>query len=374
MPMPRLMPMLAYALLLACGSASTAQDRASDAGRDSPLSGDAASDAPGAQDAVTTDAQASGDGGKLAVACSSESPYLVVTKPSAGSGPSTTLLRLPLFFSAKATGITLTSVTQHAADTAMTTLRTWKVSSLAPPSGFDGTFDPVTLPAYLLYLASDTALESETQACTQAPWQRPMGTIHVTGSTHEGGNFAFDCPYGFDGDLVSAEPLGLSCATGIPGWLGGDGSLTPSIMGVTSPVEALLVSTGVQAVDLGPAPATGFTATGVTITAYDDPSLIMPGLMCPTTSPTPWTLSGGTLWAGGSSMDVWSGPAAPNVQTNANWFYSQNGAQPEAGFCVPPSTSPMSCPPPADQIVLRGSSSAGPFQWESGLFACITTM
>jgi hypothetical protein len=78
-----------------------------------------------------------------------------------------------------------------------------------------------------------------------------------------------------------------------------------------------------------------------------------------------------TLWSGGGSMDTWSGPAGANVETDANWFYQLSGGTAMAGYCSAPSMGAMTCPLAADQVVLTGTSSAGPFQWESNLFNCI---
>jgi hypothetical protein len=89
-----------------------------------------------------------------------------------------------------------------------------------------------------------------------------------------------------------------------------------------------------------------------------------------------WTLTSGsnTLWNGPSSTHTWSGPVTPGAQADANWQYELNGAMPMSGYCVPNSLTPMSCPAPVNQVVLTGTSSAGPFQSESDLFNCFLPM
>ncbi len=365
-------------LLTACSSTPGSPDAVPDAGLDS--SGSAHDSAVAAADGGSpVDGQAPadstsppGDGGAVSVTCGYETPILVVTQ-SPGNGAST-LLRLPLRFSAAASGITVTAVTQLSPGDAGTVLRTWSTASLQPPAGFSGSFTPLneTPQPSLLFTASTTSLMTETDSCKQPPWNRDGGTIHVTGTTHESGAFALDCSYGNDEGL-GGLPLPFACATGIPGWLGGDGSDTPSIQPITSPVVTLLASAGLGVFNPGASAATGFVATGATITAHVNPGPMMPGVTCPMTDPAPWSLQGGmtTLWSGGGSQDTWSGPAAPGQEADANWFYQLSGGSAMAGFCVPASMNPMSCPPPMDQIVVTGMSSSGAFQWESNLFMCV---
>ncbi len=370
----RAVPVLLAAIACACSSAPSSHAvNPPDAGADSARDDAAPSDGGRPHDgAMSADAPAV-DGGALKVSCGYDTPTLVVTR-SSGGGPATTLLRLPLQFSGAASGITISSVTQRAADSGMTTIRDWKVASLVPPAGFAGSVAPSS--GYpnptVLFTATAGALTSETDACAQKPWDRPGGTIHVSGTTKEAGGFEVDCGYGLSFGGNGAEPLRFACATGTPGWLGGQGSESPGITYVTSPIEAVLAAAGVHAYGAASAPVTGFTVTGATLTAHVS-AIVPPGVMCPMTDPAPWTLTGGmsTLWNGPDSSHVWSGPVTPGQQADANWFYQLSGAMPMSGYCVPASVDPMSCPPPVDQAVITGMSSAGPFAWESDLFNCI---
>ena len=135
---------------------------------------------------------------------------------------------------------------------------------------------------------------------------------------------------------------------------------------------ALLASSGIHAHNIATTDATGFIASGATVTAHVS-TVLPPGVTCPTTDPPAWTLGAGmhTLWNGSDTTHIWSGPVAPNAEADANWMFEQNGAGAMSGFCVPPSTGTMDCPPPVLQIVLTGTSAAGPFEWESELFQCL---
>lgn len=361
--------------LVACGSPAPPSDTgANDASIDDVAIADSqtpvdsqGTDVPAATDAPMT------DGGALTVTCAYDTPFVIVAQ-STGAGPATTVLRLPLQFSGAASGITLTSVTQLESGTPSTTVRTWDVASIHGPAGFTGTATPMSgYPNPVVrFTATAPSVNLETTACSQRPWQRPAGTLHVVGSTTEGGHFEVDCSLGLNYGGRGPEPLRFACAHGVPGWLGGGGSQSPSIGSVTTPIVALLASSGIHAHNIGTADATGFTALGATLSAHVS-TVLPPGVTCPTTDPPAWTLGTGmhTLWNGSSSANVWSGPVAPGSEADANWMFQQNGVGTMSGYCAPPSTGTMDCPPPVIQVVLTGTSSAGPFEWESDLFQCL---
>jgi hypothetical protein len=99
----------------------------------------------------------------------------------------------------------------------------------------------------------------------------------------------------------------------------------------------------------------------------DDPLLKCPG------APGDWSPIGGThaIWRGASSTDTWSGPVAQNVEESASWFWQQTPGSVPAGYINDPTTGDPSttCPPVNDRFVLRGTSSAGTWEWEGGWFA-----
>ena len=84
---------------------------------------------------------------------------------------------------------------------------------------------------------------------------------------------------------------------------------------------------------------------------------------------------GGQLWKGQSSNEIWSGPAPASAEAWANWMWQLVGVQFPAGVCFKPSTTPpepgKECTRPILQIELTGTSSAGPWTWESDLFQCM---
>jgi hypothetical protein len=307
-----------------------------------------------------------GDLGPLEVSCGGLNlPYLVVTHPP--SGPDTTLVRVALRFSHAATEVTISSVSQLSSDMPATTLRTWDATQLAGPPGWSGTATPDVgqTAAVVVWTGTASALAVESSACTLPPWQRPGGTLHVVGSTHEGGAFATDCSYSLRYNGALPEKLPLACAAGVAGWVD-DVDLNTT----TTPIVALTVYTGVHVYDLAGTALDGITATGATV--YGHAGVPMPG--CSTGDPAPWTLSGGdyTLWRGSGSMQVWDGPVTPGAQVDANLLYALNGGVPMAGFCPMGATGPMSCPPRLLQIALSGNSSAGAYRFESSLFDCTT--
>jgi hypothetical protein len=351
-------------LLASCGQRSSNGIPPTDASVDAP----AADDGSVAGDGATADLLAP-DAGPLLVSCAVDPPYLVVVQPA--SGDPVTLVRVPLSFSRAANGIKVDAVTQLNNAIAPVTLRTWDISTFSGPPGFAGSAVPmVGQKAAVRFTAKATSLAAESDACTSAPWKRPGGTLHVVGSTTEGGAFEVDCSYGLSLGGSSPERLRFACAKGVAGWLGGNGSESPGILATSVPAVALLANGGVHVQNLDAAATlSGLTATGALVTGHHPPA----GLSCPTsTDPAPWPLSAGThtLWTGGNSSQTWNGPVAPLEQADANWLFQQNGAAPAPGFCAA-STSPPTCPPPVLQLVLTGSSSAGSYQWESDLFTCV---
>ena len=294
-----------------------------------------------------------------------DGPALVITQPWDGDPEHTrALARVRLWFDAPATGIAIDEVARVAPDGAVAW--TWDGTLFAGPEGFDGTVtgpDGIALPM-VLFTATDDAQPADIALCDASPVQRDAGHLVVRGRTDQSGMFETTCELSntglFDSDLR------VACARGVPGFLHGIasfGSATEhSIMYAESQLAGYADTTG---------PITGLAADGLTVRSFVEDDVFAPACAPAQT----WDVPGGThqIWRGRTSDDIYTGPIAPSTEESAFYFWQAGGSIP-SGFCFPPDTG---VPPPEDecrrpqvQFVVAGTSSAGPWEWESGVFTC----
>jgi hypothetical protein len=287
---------------------------------------------------------------------------VIVSDPEGATGKADAVLRVPLSFSAPVSGLVLGSVEQRDAGDQL--LRSWNAADFSGPPGFDGNVAWDNGQAPVVLVARTTALEVETEGCALAAWER-KGKVTVAGSTNEGGAFEVECDVG--NSYYSGQRW--SCAKGLPGWLYGQTSVTNTI----TPYPFALADSTIHVQNTSASAWTSFAVTGATLHAGFTSSFDPP---C-TSPPETWELADGKhdLWRGQTSDDKWSGPVAPGSHDWANWFWQKSGAQLPDGVCFKPSTEPPTdpfdqCQNPILQLMLRGTSSAGAWEWESDLFEC----
>jgi len=310
-----------------------------------------------------------GDAGDLHVDCSSsDGPLVVVVRPPDGStARATTLVRLPLELSGRATGIELLGVSERTADGAE--LRAWPASAFAPPAGFDGTAVPREGHPSPVVLFSGTApaVDDELAMCERHAWERD-GALVVRLRAVELGDVEIECHLGTP-IIGAGYPLRWQCPTGVAGWTGE--SASTSVADTTTPVIAAVGNSDITVHAIGAAPVTDIVATGATLVAHQESNF---GATCPDTT----VELGGpnhVLWRGASSEDVWNGPVAPGTEEAAFWAWYELGASLPEGVCQvpevgPPPTMPPDCRGPVLMLELRGTSAAGAWSWESSLFNC----
>lgn len=306
------------------------------------------------------------DAGAVTVTCSAASgPVIVVTRDVGGSTDDLTLLRIPLTFSGAASGISITSVRQL--DGAGASVRDWAATGLAPPAGFDG--HAVPRDGYpnptLVFTQTDPALPAELALCDGLVTDRG-GTVEITGVTAEAGEFSVRCGLGLDYGGRGPERMPLRCARGVPGWLGNDST---NVTQTTAPIVAALVESIATVHGVGAVPLDAFVSTAGTVSA----AASMEGFDPPCSAPVEWSTMGlNHLWRGMTSDDIWSGPVAPGTEETMFWWSQTNSTVPD-GTCVVPDVGmpmPPMCTRPMTRLLLRGTSSAGPWEWETGLFMC----
>lgn len=360
----------AFALLLilslsGCGDGGSPDGGGVDAppGTDAGVSTDGGGDDAGS---TPTDAGPPGDGGMPMVRCwTQDGPTLVVTR-DAPSGGDEALLRLELGFLGGATGIVLDEVVEY--DGGDAEVRRWDPAGLRPPDGFTGAAEVSSgrPEPRVVWTAIEPATPSELAVCEQTWYERNGGRVDVSGHT-DAGSFEVSCGLYWSPAALD-EQLRFACARGVPGWLP---DAYDGISDIETPVDFVLMGTTAAAYGNAAAPITGFVATEVDVRSHLDTGFFG---MCSAPMEL-WEPRGGThtLWNGTSSTETWSGPIAPETIEDFHWDYQMMGDAP-AGFCIPPDdgmTPPEeTCPPPSLQFVVRGTSSAGPWEWESAAFTC----
>jgi len=308
------------------------------------------------------------DGGTLSVSCSLGSgPVLVVTRGVAGTTRDETLLRIPLQFSGAASGIEIMSVEQRDGDDAV--VRTWPVGELAPPAGFDGRavarYDAPS-PTVLFTATADAHDHEQTLCDGELVDRESAGSVSIDGSTNEGGVFHVECRLGLDFGGRGMERLPFRCARGVAGWLETNST---RVFQATTPIVAALVEARPTIHALGPM-LDDFASTEAVIFASSADDFGFPACR----GPVEWrTITDRQiLWRGTSSADVWSGPVAPGTEESVNWFSQTNESLPD-GICAVPDMGAPTCHQPSTRAILRGTSSAGTWEWESDLFTCYDT-
>jgi hypothetical protein len=294
-----------------------------------------------------------------------DGPALVITQPWDGDPEGArALARVRMHFDAPARGIAIDEVARVASDGAVAW--TWDGAHFAGPEGFDGTVtapDGIALPT-VLFTATDDAQPEDIALCDVSPVQRDAGHLVVRGRTDQSGAFETTCELSniglFDSDLR------VACARGLPGFLHGIasfGSATEhSIMYAESQVAGYADTTR---------SITGLAADGLTVRSLVEDDVFMPACAAAQT----WEVPGGThqIWRGRTSDDTYTGPIAPSTEESAFYFWQAPGTIP-SGFCFPPDMGPTppedECRRPQVQLVVTGTSSAGPWEWESGVFTC----
>jgi hypothetical protein len=320
---------------------------------------------------VGSDGGPPSDAGTVGVNCSgAHGPVIVVTRGVGGTSSDETLLRIPLWFSGAASGIAITSVEQRDSDGAI--VRTWPAGELTPPAGFDGRAVPrdgVPSPT-VLFTATAGAHDHELTLCDgELVAREGAGLVAIDGSTNEGGAFHVECRLGLDFGGRGMERLPFRCARGVAGWL--DTNST-RVFQATAPIIAALVEARPTIHALGPM-LDGFNSTTeavVLASSADDFGL--PACHPPVEWRT--TTDRQFFWRGMSSEDVWTGPVAAGTEESVNWFSQTNESLPE-GICAVPDMGgmPPTCYQPSTRVLLRGTSSAGAWEWESDLFTCYDT-
>lgn len=309
-----------------------------------------------------------GDGGtvRVSVSCHAhDGPSLVVTRPWDGSAEGArALARVRLRFDAPATGITIDEVERVTSDDAVAW--TWDGALFAGPEGFDGTVSGppgIALPM-VLFAAAQDATPEDVELCDASPVERDGGRLVVRGRTDQSGAFETTCELSnialFDSDLR------VACARGVPGFLHGIASLGDSpehgIMYVDSEIAGYADTS---------ASVTAIAASALTARTFVEDDPFFPACAAAQT----WEVPGGThqIWRGRTSDDTYTGPIAPSTEESAFYMWQAPGSIP-AGFCFPPDTGAPSpdeeCRRPLVQLLVTGTSSAGPWEWEGGVFTC----
>jgi hypothetical protein len=320
-----------------------------DVGGDTGLGGDAAVLPDGSEPGVN-------------VTCNvHDGPSLVITRPWSGGGVARTLARVDLAFDGAATGVVIEEVVRMDADGAI--LRTWDGAAFAAP-GFDGTVSPregVPTPV-VHFTAADDALASDVERCDAEPLARNGGSFIVRGMTRESGAFETSCT--LSNERLFDSDLRFACARGLSGYLFG-------YPGFGTATEHAITIAESQIAAYGDAPAAidGIVADGLTVRSFVEDAGFIP--VCGPAQT--WDATGGThaIWRGMTSTDIFSGPVAPGTEERAQYFFQVPGAGP-TGFCFPPGPADPAdeCLRPALQLVVTGTSSAGPWEWEGGVFTC----
>jgi hypothetical protein len=269
-----------------------------------------------------------------------------------------------LAFDGATTGVVIDEVARVVADDAVA--RVWDGALFDGPPGFDGTVtprpgDPMPIVAFM---AADDARTEELDLCDVSAPDRDAGTFRVRGRTDRGGPFETTCSLSnrwlFDSDLR------VSCARGLPGFLHGYPTFATA-----DPYPVAIADSEIAGYADSTMPVTGLAADSLTARSYvdeDDPFRPACG------GAQSWTAPAGThvIWRGRTSDDVYTGPIAPGTEESAFYMFQIPGSIP-SGFCFPPSdgTSPEEeCARPSVQLVVSGTSSAGRWEWEGGLFNC----
>lgn len=305
------------------------------------------------------------DGGVVMIVCTDyEGPNLIVTRDDALHGRSSALFRISLELDAAVTGLAILAL-DEVLDGAP--IRSVDPGVIRGPDGFDGrvTPSPGDPRPGILFTAVTNAAAAELAECDLDPWARHTGSVDVRLRTDQTGEVVVHCGLGSSYAGRGPEPVRLACARGVPGWVGS----SPRISDITTPSVFRFMESPMLAHDSGAVPVDGFVATGATIRST---VRTFTGEM-PCADPAEWTATGGThqLWRGSSSVETWSGPVAPGAEERANWMWQEMGSLP-AGFCFPPGVGPPDeCLHPTLFIALRGSSSAGAWEWESDIFDCL---
>jgi hypothetical protein len=326
------------------------------------------SDGGGGLDGSSSDGGIAGDGGNVQIGCAYDAPHLVITRDDVLHGRSSATLRLALRAMGEVNDLRVMRVDERIGDAMV---RAWDVATLAAPPGFDGRLLPREgMPSpTVLFLGATDATEEELAVCALDPWARGDGSLEVTVSTRETGEVSFSCPLGLAYAGRGPEPIRVSCAEGVPGFLR-NARMSDIVMPVTASVidsEIVFVNSGAAAVDAFGADvlaARTHTETFPIERACADPATYMPG--------------GGRhdLWRGRTSSDVWSGPVAPRTEERVNWFWQIPGELLPAGFCIAPDPMPVpgtECLRPVISLEVGGTSSVGRWRFESALFDCYDT-
>lgn len=326
----------------------------------------------------STDAEPPGDASGLDAGPSDAGPRELTVRCRGNDGPTvtvtrtgldaTSLLRLELSFEGGASGIALDEVVQR--DAADVEVRSWDVSGIAGPPDFAGRVEAregVPSPT-VVFTAVAPSTSSEVEVC-DGPWHaRDGGRVDVRGRTAEGGAFEASCALGWDPASLG-ESLAFACARGVPGWLP---QAFDAVSDVETPSDDVLLGTTAAAYGIGASAITDFVATEADVRVHAAEPFGFGD--CPEPAPL-WEVRGAThtLWRGSSSEEVWSGPLAPGALEAFHWFAVVDGDAPSDACVVPDVEAPPedSCPTPSLQIVLRGTSSAGPWEWESDAFTCL---
>ena len=347
------------ALTSACDGESTPPDDAA-VGRDSESSPDTA--VP--PDSAITDAAGDAPTGTTEIRCYDfDGPSIVVTRMPDGSAE--TLLRVELGFRGGATGIVVDEVVQR--DPLDQVVRRWTAPNAVP--GFDGTL--AARPGFpeprAVWTATAPSDASELAVCDQPWYQRAGGHLEVSGATAQTGPFSVRCELNWHPAALD-ESLRFACARGIPGWLP---DTFDALTDVSTPIDVVLLGTAAAAYGNSPADVTGLVATEVTVRSHLD-TVFNPSCLEPVET---WDPTGGahTIWNGTSSTQIWSGPIPPGEIADFHWSFQVDGDAP-SGYCVAPDDGTLppgeACPAPSLQVVLRGTSSAGDWEWESDAFGC----
>lgn len=328
-----------------------------------------ATDGGGIADGGSYDGGTAGDAGNVQIGCAYDAPHLVVTRDDVLHGRSSTTLRLVVQAMGEVNDLRVMRVDERIGDAMV---RAWDVASLAAPAGFDGRLAPVegNPSPRVLFLGVADATEAELDVCELDPWARGTGSLEVTVSTRETGAVSFACQLGLTYSGRGPEPIRISCAEGVPGFL-----RHPRMSSIRTPVTASVVDAEIDFVNPGAgAPVDSFAADVLAARTHTETFVLEEACAEPAT----YAPAGGRhdLWRGMTSSDVWSGPVAPRTEERLNWFWQIAGELLPDGFCIAPDPMPMpgmECLRPVISLEVGGTSSAGRWRVESDLFDCYDT-